>query len=200
MCAPHGNDLSPGSPNTPRLAVKNDSRSSPRFAASVTWGSSCSLDESDRPRYIFARGRIQGRATLPQMRDASWTSTKYRPSPESASPVLTVGGRRVRIGMRIDPAIQKEAEQRLRVTCSNPTLSWRTKNCDGQRSPTARGAALHRHRKYAAWRQCASSFSLRRRVRAVRERVWPIARARVGAPAGDEFPMGIIAAWRTTPT
>jgi len=47
-----------------------------------------------------------------------------------------------------------------------------------QRRPTNDGAKL----------------SLRRRVRAVRERVRPIARARLGALAADEFQMEIIAA------
>jgi hypothetical protein len=86
-------------------------------------------------------------------------------------------------GPRLRSATQR-AWEAVRLCRERPLRSGARRYGSHQRRPTNDGAKL----------------SLRRRVRAERERVRPIARARPGAPAGDEFPMEIIAAWRITPT
>jgi len=109
------------------------------------------------------------------------------PAPHSS---VAVRNRQRRDGARLPrapwnkwkgPAAAQRSEAgtgRVRLCRERPLQPGARRYGSHQRRPTNDGAKL----------------SLRRRVRAVRERVRPIARARLGALAADEFQMEIIAA------
>lgn len=149
-----------------------------RFASSPLQARPCPKFRGSRSWLLNSRRRS----------GVSWFLPRIRRSPCETDSAATMHGSQGRRGMdgrgpRLRSATQR-AREAGRLCRERPLRSGVRRYGSHQRRPTNDGAKL----------------SQRRRVRAVRNRVRPITSAHLGAPAGDEFPMEIIDAWRATST